>query len=340
MSTDKKVIVILGITGQQGGSVAKIFQSEPGWHIRGVTRNPDKPSNGSLREAGIELVAGDLDDVPSLEAAFEGADAIFSVTDFWQFVKPDSPAFPLAQKQNRQPNEVAYEMEVQQGKNIMDAAAKAHAKKPLHRLVISTLADSKKWSNGEIKHNLHFDGKAHYCQYLKETYPSLAKVSSYVQVGYYLSNGISFPFWSPHKDPTTGEWIVPMGGKAGGNPVPFVNPPNDVGYFVRALIGCKPETVMLGYCQHMRAEEYVELWGKTMSVKARIEFVGYEYIKAAGMPDWMALEAADSGRFNSVWGWDGGEPGVKGPEECGVDMGKLTNVADWIRGQDWGVIGR
>lgn len=58
--------------------------------MRGITRNPDKASNASLREAGIELVAGDYDDVTSLERAYVGADVIFGTTDFWQFVSnPD-----------------------------------------------------------------------------------------------------------------------------------------------------------------------------------------------------------------------------------------------------------
>lgn len=50
-----------------------------------------------------------------------------------------------------------------------------------------------------------------------------------------------------------------MSGQPSGKHIPFVNPPNDVGYFVRALIDCEPETVMLGYCELMRSEECVQL---------------------------------------------------------------------------------
>lgn len=70
-----------------------------------------------------------------------------------------------------------------------------------------------------------------------------------------------------------------------------------------------------------------------------MEYVGYEEIKAAGVPEWMAREGGDSGRLCSVWGWDGSELEVKSPEECGVDVRKLTNVADWIRRQEWGLEG-
>ena len=87
----------------------------------------------------------------------------------------------------------------------MDAAAKTHAQTPLHRLIVSTLADSKKWSNGAIRWNLHFDGKGNYCQHLKQVYTDSARVNGYIQVGYYLSNAFAFPFWRPRKDQATGE---------------------------------------------------------------------------------------------------------------------------------------
>lgn len=81
MST--KLIVVTGVTGVQGGSVARLFAQDPNWRVRGITRHSDKPANASLREAGIELVAGDYDDVDSLDRAFNGANAIFGTTDFW-----------------------------------------------------------------------------------------------------------------------------------------------------------------------------------------------------------------------------------------------------------------
>jgi uncharacterized protein YbjT (DUF2867 family) len=78
---EDKLIVVLGITGQQGGSVGRVFNDEPGWRVRGVTRNPSQ--HPLLEQQGIELVAANYDDPPSLETAFEGANAIFAVTDFW-----------------------------------------------------------------------------------------------------------------------------------------------------------------------------------------------------------------------------------------------------------------
>ena len=75
-----KLLVIVGITGNQGSSVCKVFQNEPDWRIRGITRDPSKYHD--LQKQGIELVAANLDDETSLEKAFAGANAIFAVTDF------------------------------------------------------------------------------------------------------------------------------------------------------------------------------------------------------------------------------------------------------------------
>ena len=85
MST--KLIVVTGVTGVQGGSVARLFAKLPHWRVRGITRNPDKSFNAPLRQAGIELVAGDYNDVESLERAFVGAHVIFGTTDFWYEVR-------------------------------------------------------------------------------------------------------------------------------------------------------------------------------------------------------------------------------------------------------------
>lgn len=339
-STDtRKLLVIVGITGNQGSSIANLFSKPPlsnTWRLRGITRDTSKPSNKPLLDAGIELVSANLDDPSSLKYAFQGADAIFAVTDFWQFVKAGHETFAEAEKRGVEPNVVAMEKEIRQGKNIVDAAAAVHTQNPLHRLVISTLSDSKKWSKGEITHNLHFDGKAKYVDYLETTYPSLAKVTSYVQVGFYLSNAFAFPFWIPQPDPKNPkEYIVPHGGR-GEAPIPFVNASQDTGYFVEALINrMPPETEMLGYCNLISFDEYASLWGKVLGVKARAEYFPKEKLTEAGLPEWMALEVGESGQYVSKYGWAGDDPSVKTPEECGVDMSKLTDVGEWIRRQEW-----
>lgn len=59
MST-KKIIAVLGSTGNQGGSVAKIFLSDPNlkkdWIVRAITRDITKESAKKLESQGAELI--------------------------------------------------------------------------------------------------------------------------------------------------------------------------------------------------------------------------------------------------------------------------------------------
>jgi uncharacterized protein YbjT (DUF2867 family) len=75
-----------------------------GWKLRALTRNPGGPEAQKLAGQGVEVVRGDLEDPDSLARAAFGAYGIYSVQDFWA---------------------VGAKREVQQGKNVADAAKKA-----------------------------------------------------------------------------------------------------------------------------------------------------------------------------------------------------------------------
>ncbi|KAK5712967.1 hypothetical protein LTR17_017746 [Elasticomyces elasticus] len=335
MAPADKLIVVLGATGIQGGSVARLYATLPGWRVRGVTRDPTKASCAPLREAGVELVAADLDDVASLDRAFEGADAIFAVTDFWQFI-PLPTTHQAAAEQGRKPNEIAMDLEIQQGKNIIHAAAKhLHT---LDRLIVSTLSHSEKWSGGQIKWNLHFDGKAKYTQYLKDSFPDLAGKTSYVQMGSYLSNWRAFPFLAPAKQ-ADGSFVHVNSGVPNAKLTPYVDPPNDTGYFVKALVEHQDAGLtMLGFCELISTAEYVAIWSKTLGLKARTEPLNMEVLKSAGLPEFLLQELGETSAYSSTWGWDGGDPEVKHPKELGVEMKKLTKVAEWVKKEDWSAV--
>lgn len=175
--------------------MARIYLQEPGWNVRALTRDPSKPSAKPLRDAGAELVAADLDDPASLRRAFQGVSAVFAVTDFWQFMSNPGTAAD-AEKKGISMNEVAMQREIAQGKNLVDVVAETES---VERFIFSTLSDSRKWSNGEITENYHFDGKAVVEVYLKETYPKLAAKSSYVHVGAYMDNHKRAVSWGPQK---------------------------------------------------------------------------------------------------------------------------------------------
>ncbi|MEU6248671.1 NmrA family NAD(P)-binding protein [Glycomyces sp. NPDC047010] len=76
-STDK-IILVSGATGRQGGAVAARLLAD-GWGVRALTRDPASAKALALKEAGAEVVRGDLDDTASLAAAAAGVWGAFSV---------------------------------------------------------------------------------------------------------------------------------------------------------------------------------------------------------------------------------------------------------------------
>src|SRR5712671_2172071 len=77
LSNDKKVIAVIGATGQQGGGVVRALQTRGQFKVRALTRNPDKH-----RELAEEVVEADLGRPETLKAAFAGAHGVFLVTNF------------------------------------------------------------------------------------------------------------------------------------------------------------------------------------------------------------------------------------------------------------------
>jgi hypothetical protein len=118
-----------------------------------------------------------LNDVASLKPAFAGSTAIYGVTDFWGIVA-DPKVQERAQATGRPANVAAYKVEVQQGRNVVDAANATVD--TLDRFVLSTLSSTKKWSKGKYTHNLHFNGKWEAVDCLKASYPALAKKTSFL----------------------------------------------------------------------------------------------------------------------------------------------------------------
>jgi len=76
--TNNRTILITGVTGKQGGAVAKALQGT-GFHLRGLTRTPDSQRAAALARNGIDIVKGDLDDEATLRPALIGAWGVFSV---------------------------------------------------------------------------------------------------------------------------------------------------------------------------------------------------------------------------------------------------------------------
>ena len=90
-----------------------------------------------------------------MKRAFQNADLIFGVTDFWTIWK--DPASKDRKKPDQELVEYFYEVELQQGKNMADAAATVGR---LHRYIFSSMADATKSSKGKYTRLYHMDSKA------------------------------------------------------------------------------------------------------------------------------------------------------------------------------------
>lgn len=149
------LVAVCGATGQQGGGTAAALLKLGGIKVRAITRDPASNASQQLAAKGAEVVKADFDDPASLRSAFEGADAVFGVTDFWKACRLN----PFK--------------ELQQGKNLVDAAKAAGVK----HFVWSTLEDTRPQAQGLLEPVTgpytvpHFDAKAEVAVYLNEQMP-------------------------------------------------------------------------------------------------------------------------------------------------------------------------
>ena len=74
----QKTIAVVGATGAQGGGVVSALQAQGEFKVRALTRNPDKAEG-----LGDEVVAADLTNPETLNAALEGVYGVFANTDSW-----------------------------------------------------------------------------------------------------------------------------------------------------------------------------------------------------------------------------------------------------------------
>ena len=76
--TSNRTILITGVTGKQGGAVARALKGA-GLNLRGLTRKPDIEPAAALAHQGVEIIKGDLDDEASLRRVLAGAWGVFGV---------------------------------------------------------------------------------------------------------------------------------------------------------------------------------------------------------------------------------------------------------------------
>lgn len=81
---EKKIILVTGATGAQGGAVARALLQQGRFDVRIFTRNASSPAAAKLKRLGAQVAEGDMHDKHSLESAMENCYGVFGVTDYWE----------------------------------------------------------------------------------------------------------------------------------------------------------------------------------------------------------------------------------------------------------------
>jgi uncharacterized protein YbjT (DUF2867 family) len=174
LSNNKKLIAVIGATGQQGGGVVRALQASSQFKVRALSRNP-----GEHRELAEEVVEADLNRPETLKAAFEGAHGVFLVTNAGE---------PSADERKQ-----------------ATAAVRAAKDAGVKHFVWSTLPDVEAISGGKFDVP-HFTGKAKIDRIVKEAgFPHHTFV---IAPGYY-QNFVGFLAPQKQADGSVG-WALPL----------------------------------------------------------------------------------------------------------------------------------
>jgi len=258
----KKIILVIGATGAQGGSVARHLLARGEFALRALTRNTESESAQKLRELGAEVVTGTLDDRASLRAALKDVYGVFGVTNYWEH----------------------FEKELEQGRNLINAVAGAS----VEHFVFSSLPSVKKPSNGELS-SPHFDQKHELEEYAK----SLGIPATFVHVAFYYDNFLGF------LPPQKGEdGAYHFGFPQGETPLAGVAA-EDIGGVVAAIFARPAEYIgktvgIVG--EDLRGAEYAEVMSRVTGKNVQYNFIPREVFAAFGFPG--AEDLADMFDFN------------------------------------------
>lgn len=265
-------------------------------------------------------------------AAFKGADAIFSNTDFWtQFFNPGTRE---KLKSGQTINEYCYDLEVQQGKNVADAAATVGS---LDRFILSALCGAKKLSKGKYTQVYHFDSKANIVEYVREKHPKLAAKMSVVQVGVYMSGWRMLR--KPAKVPPTHclshrldpNFMQQADGSyrfsnvsSGKTPLPFIVSNKDTGYVVRAALQSPPGKNILGFGSMLSWIDFYKVWCEVN----KVPFGGYDEIPLPVFESTMptpalGTELAEMFLFFEEFEYTGGEEGIVNAKDVSIFGGEI-----------------
>lgn len=337
-----KLVVVVGITGNQGGSVADTFLTDKTWRVRAITRDPSKPAAQAWTSRGVELVAADQDDVGSLTKAFTGAHAIFAMTDYWAPLS-DPKLRATAAERGITAEQQCANLETQRGKNMAVAAASPEVQKTLERFVYSSLPDATRLSGGKYAKVWHFDSKAAIEEFVRHdpamVSAGLSQKSSFIHVGVYVDNWRRSPL-EIAKDPgSDGYYRIQV--SDGREKLPFIWILRDTGPLVKKLVeDVQPGARLLGVSKMASYREYLGTWARVVGK----ELAGDQGIKKVSPEEFAEQMRGDKDHkehmletwvFAAEFGYDGGDPEMLYPKDASSPAVPLRTYGNKPLADSW-----
>jgi uncharacterized protein YbjT (DUF2867 family) len=229
-----------------------------------VTRHPESEKAAALRQAGAEVVAGDLADPESLRSALVGCYGCYGVTNFWEH----------------------FERERDLGRNLIETVADAE----LEHFVFSTLP-SVIGITGEMPVP-HFDIKADLEAYARARVRNV----TFVQMAFYFENFLGF---FPPRRQEDGTYAFGFPGDE--TPLAGVGT-EDIGGVVAAIFERREE--FLGQTVYIVGDDipparYAEVMSRTLGVPVKFNRIPRDVFASFGFPS--AVELANMFEFYRAW---------------------------------------
>ncbi|KAJ9604694.1 hypothetical protein H2200_010808 [Cladophialophora chaetospira] len=314
------LVVVVGATGTQGGSVIKALHGLPEYRIRGITRNVDKAESRQLAAQGVEMVAADLNDEASLVMAFADASSVFAVTDFYATFRATDAW-------------TALNVEYDHGLNMARAALRIPT---LKQYIWSTLPSASKISERRF-FVPHFEAKARVDNFIKSQ-PDLLAKTTFLWVSFYVDN-IKRPSFQPVFSPVLERHLVllpisesTLFGITGDQNI-------NIGIFVRGILSrggiCGGKHVFCNY-ETIPVAEYYARWAVVAGKQVHhVQISMEDFCKM--MPNY-GLEMGVMLQFWSAYGERSfsGEDLISA-EQLGIEN-ELVGLEEAWRQEDWSAI--
>ncbi|RAK97313.1 NmrA/HSCARG family protein [Aspergillus ibericus CBS 121593] len=292
--SNRKILVVFGATGIQGGSVVQAILRDPvaskEFKVRAITRDPSKPAAASLAQEGAKVIKADLGDKDSLRLALQDAYAVFVITNFWEILDPEA--------------------ETKQGMTIADVAKELDVK----HFIWSSLPYVSQITNNKLTGVVHFDSKARVDDYIRE----LAIPHTIITVGTYTSFVLEMLTPLPTTPPSYGLFFPEPGSVY--TRVPIIDPTAELGKFVKGILLNPQRSLGRSFNIAERSYSLVEIIAvaKGLGVDIVYQTVDKASFKAGiaskGLPEVVQEDLLQLVQYTQEYGYFGGSGFEEGHE--------------------------